>query len=215
MSETLKTRTPHRSGLLPSLATLPNQANPIWLTGAIAFMEGSAFDWTRQSLIHWLTEFLVAPGLMALPPIIREPDAASVALDLRADCGGSMPELLTRARRRVRSALQGIIAPSVDDRFLNAALFSGRVQRVEVNHRPTWVPAPRETHCLSDVVLSLFASSILSDRSFFEMHLCVCRDCDRVFFRTAREREDLCDEHAPSLKDALEASSGVRATQRR
>jgi len=190
---------------------LPNHPSLIWLTGALAFMEGSPFEWTRQDLVDWFTEYLVSPGLMPRPPIAREPDATSVSLDPRADCGGNVAELLTRSRRRVIAALRGIIAPIVDDRFLNAALYSSRVQRAEMNGRPVWMPSPRETNCLSDIVLSLFAANILMDREYFQAHLCICKTCERIFFRQSRDREDTCDEHTP-LQGTDGATSELRLT---
>lgn len=219
MSDNLKTKTPHRSGTVPTLSVLPKHPSLIWLTGALAFMEGSAFEWTRQDLVDWFTEYLVSPGLMTRPPIAREPDATSISLDPRADCGGNVQELLTRARRRVISALRGIIAPITDDRFLNAALYSTRVQRSDVNGRPVWMPSPRETNCVSDIVLSLFAANILMDREYFQAHLCICKTCDRIFFREAREREDVCHEHssiAPAApKDIPQETVQLRAVIRR
>jgi hypothetical protein len=188
-------RRPHTPRTHPSFPTLPGLQSINGLRGGLAFLEGAASEWTTADLLDWFTEHLVSPGLMKRPQIVREPGATPVMLDPRADAGKPLEELLLKARGRIVAALRGLIAPVADDRFLNAAIYGGRVRRASVGGRPAWVPSPREIDFLGDVVLSLLAADILLDREFFRAHLCICEVCSRVSFKKAPEARSVCAEH--------------------
>jgi hypothetical protein len=68
---------------------------------------------------------------------------------------------------------------------MTAAIFTGRVRRAPVGESMTWVPRPRNDDSLSDVIMSLFVSDILTRREFYEQNLCICRLCGRVRFDTS------------------------------
>lgn len=161
----------------------------------MAFMERPASEWTVRDVVDWFNDHLVEPGLMKRPQMIREPGATPVPLDPRMEPGRDLEELLTKVRARVVAAVRGLIAPVCDDRFLNAAIYGGRVRRAAVGGRPVWVASPREIDFLGDVVLSLLAADVLLDREFYRMHLCVCEVCGRVSFKDGPHARSLCSEH--------------------
>jgi hypothetical protein len=136
---------------------------------------------------------------MKRPHIVRELGATPVVLDPRLDSpSNNLEELLTKARTRVTAALRGLIAPVADDRFLNAAIYSGRVRRSTVGGRPAWVASPREIDFLCDIVLSLLATDILLNREFFRIHLCFCEVCSRMTLKEELKVRALCGEHRSS-----------------
>lgn len=199
MADNSNSSAPPRFDVFHSFPTLPYLARTTGLRGGIAFLEGPSSEWTRQDLIDWFNEHIVSPGLMPLPPLIREPPLTPVSLNPTVHCRGNVPEMLARARQRVTAALRGIVAPVVDDRFLSAAIYGSRVRRAEYNGRPVWEACPREVDCLSDMVLSLFASAILIDREFYRLHLSICKKCERISFYQARERKDACADHRDEI----------------
>lgn len=188
-------RPPHTPRTLPSFPTLPGLQSINGLRGGLAFLEGPASEWTTKDLQDWFVDHLVTPGLMKRPQIVREPGAPPVTMDPRVDGGSHLEELITKARVRVVAALRGLVAPIADDRFLNAAIYGGRVRRAAVGGRPVWLASPRELDFLGDVVLSLLAADILLDREFYRAHLCICEVCGRVSFKEAPDGRGLCSEH--------------------
>ena len=115
----------------------------------------------------------------------------SGALPADKHCSAFLPEIpptdetaaiLVRTRARVVGHLRGLLQSPVDDRFLSAAIFAGRVRRVVVGDTMQWVPRPRSHDILSDIVTSLFVSDILGRREFYAQNLCICDTCGRVRF---------------------------------
>jgi hypothetical protein len=151
--------------------------------------------WTVGDLEEWFAMYLVEPGFMKRPRCVREPGTAPVPLDSRVDAVASLGDVLSSARLRVIAAVRGLLAPVADDRFLNAAIFGGRVRRAVVAGSPVWVPSPRETDFLGEIVLSLFAADILPDRDFYRAHLCFCDVCDQLAFNGRRPAASLCARH--------------------
>ena len=49
------------------------------------------------------------------------------------------------------------------------------------------------------IVLSLFASAILSDRVLYDHTLCVCDTCGRIAFDDAPAMRRTCTAHAPRV----------------
>ena len=97
------------------------------------------------------------------------------------------------ARWRVILTLRGLLAKPCDDRFLQAAIFARRVERVD----GAWRAQSRDADLLSDMVLSLFAADVLSYRDFYEQSLCLCDVCGRVSFNPAATTRAGCADHVP------------------
>jgi hypothetical protein len=116
----------------------------------------------------------------------------------------SLPALLSVARNTVLATLRGFIDKPSDDRFVTAALFSGRVRRA---HGPSpragnpggsvsrWIPRPDPDGPLSALVLSLFVVDMLTHREVYDRALCVCDVCGRVSFREGVPRRLACPVH--------------------
>jgi hypothetical protein len=152
------------------------------LHGGVAFMDGASRHWTQGELFLWLDDFVVQPGWMRMPRALREPGTYPVELDARVRLAHGFEALTLKARARVGAALSGYLAPVPDERFLHAAIYGGRVRRGLIDGRPAWVPSPRETDFLSDVVLSLFAVDLLQNGDRYRPHMGVCATCSRISF---------------------------------
>jgi hypothetical protein len=105
--------------------------------------------------------------------------------------------------------LRGLLAKPAADAFLNGAIFAGRVQRVSHAGASAWRATPRPADTLSDIVLSLFVTDILSNRQRYDADLSVCDTCGRVGFETRSLVRTGCQEHPPASKPG----SDSRATQ--
>ncbi|WP_437655464.1 hypothetical protein [Sorangium sp. So ce1182] len=163
------------------------------LAGALQFMQVTTRPWEPHELAAWLHEHVVAPGWMRAPRALREPGAETVELAGIDERHREVAALVERARRRVALALLDFVAPNPDGGFLRAALYSARVRWSVVGERSGWLPAPRESDLLSDIVLSLFAAEILSDAELYRGHMTVCAGCGRVAFaQEARPRSAGC-----------------------
>jgi hypothetical protein len=114
-------------------------------------------------------------------------------------------KVLDLARTRAVVALRGLLARPVDDRFLAAAIFTGRVRRRMIAGQNRWVARPEPTAPLSAIVLSLFAVDILTNRELYDRELCVCDTCGRMSFSLDPTMRRACSDHAP--KDSR--ASGV------
>jgi hypothetical protein len=146
----------------------------------------------RDTLDLWIDQNLVSPGYVFRPLRIFEPIFGSLPTD--KGCSPFLPEtpptdetsaLLVRARARVIGHLRGLLRTPAEDRFLSAAIFSGRVRRQLIGQTMTWVPRPRGHDAFSDIITSLFVSDILSRREFYVQNLCICQYCGRVRFDAA------------------------------
>jgi hypothetical protein len=186
------------------MATLVPVARTPWsrdaLVGGIAFLDGTTSpQWGLDDLRAWFGEHLLRTGCMMTPLLVSEPSAGSVPLYQQPPASPhAVRELLAAARARVLGALRGLSDAQVDDRFLTAAIFTGRVSRQSVRGVPRWLPRPRAATPLSDIVLSLFAADALAHREIYDQLLSVCDTCDRVTFHTGGRRT--CPEHmAPPL----------------
>jgi hypothetical protein len=174
------------------------------LAAGLEFLEASAAPgWGVRGVRDWLDEHLVEPGHMRRPIALTEPGAGSVTLhesDAEAlTSSANLPGLLAGARIRIISALRGLNASPTDDRFLSAAIFAGRVQRLRTLSESHWVPQPDPAAPLSGIVLSLFAVDVLSHRDEYEKRLCVCDVCDRVTFQDGALRRKSCPDHLPQM----------------
>jgi hypothetical protein len=139
---------------------------------------------------------------MPRPTQLTEPMAGTLLLDQIAAPGAPpsatkamLDRILGRARSRVVFTLRGLIAAPPDDRFLEVAKSGGRVQPLGLGTKVSWIARPQREDSLSDVVLSLFAADILSNRSLYDQNLCVCDTCGRVSFRAKMMARTGCREH--------------------
>lgn len=174
------------------------------LAAGLEFLEASgAPGWSVRGVRDWLLEHLVKPGHMRPPFVLIEPGAGSVTLhegDAKSlTSPANLPRLLAGARIRIISALRGLNASPTDDRFLSAAIFAGRVQRLRTLSESHWVPQLEPTAPLSGIVLSLFAVDVLSHRDEYEKRLSVCDVCDRITFQDGALRRTSCPDHLPQM----------------
>jgi hypothetical protein len=197
-------------GNSPALAAAPirNSSAPTMaraeLLAGLAFLEGSRnHHWGVLGLREWFDEHLVQTGAMMPPIVVTELSAGTVALHGSSSQGltsqSNLPKVLIAARIRVLTALRGLLASPADDRFLTAAIFTGRVRRMRVDGASRWVVRPEPTATLSSIVLSLFAADVLSRREMYDRALCVCEECDRVTFDYAADQRASCPDHLPSV----------------
>ena len=184
------------------------------LLAGLRFVEGIASGWTVTELRAWFTDEMVAPGRMERVSMVHEAAVGSIALDpgacppsARAGSLDDLPKLLAMSRSRVVVTLRAFIADSSDDRFLQAAIYRGRVQRVSSG--ALWIARPLESDLLADIVLSLFAADALMYRSFHDECLCVCNACGRISFAPSVTSRGGCVEHPPRSG----AGSGTRRTE--
>jgi hypothetical protein len=184
---------------------IPKAARPRRaLIAGLAFLEGSADPgWSARGVRDWFDQHLVEPGHMRAPAAITEPGAGRASL-LESDAdpltsSSIVPRLVAGARLRTITALRGLNASPTDDRFLSAAIFAGRVQRLRGRSESYWVPQPEPTAPLSGIVLSLFAVDVLSHRDEYEKRLSVCDICDRITFQDGALRRTSCPAHLPPL----------------
>lgn len=178
---------------LPTLPSLPAAAGGVdraGLLAGLAFLETVTPTSREQSLVPWLGSVAERFAWSGLPASVGEPFAGALLLGTSAAATG-LPQLLVAAREVVVKTLRGFLA--ADDRFLQAAIFAGRVRRDP--SASSWVARPREADALSDIVLSLFAADILAHREFHDQALCVCEMCGRVSFNPRVTTRVGCIEH--------------------
>jgi hypothetical protein len=180
------------------------------LAAGLAFLD-LAVEAARAAKIRggditaWLKAWLVNPGLMPMPPTVQEPGAGTVAVGTASSgawatgTDARLCRIVAAASGRVTLTLGGMLASPVDDRFLSAAIHSGRVTRTSGERGPTWRASPSITDRLSDVVLSLFAADALSNRDEYDACLCVCDVCGKVALRPGQLARTRCEEHEESV----------------
>jgi hypothetical protein len=183
------------------------------LPAGLAFLDGAS-SWGARELIAWFDEAFVTPGYMDPPTIVADPAFGTAPLHrairpqatrpVRVD---DVPLISARARVRVIEALRGFIGRPSDDRFLQAAIFAERVQRVRLDRTAIWAPSPKEIDALANIALSLFVADILTHREFFEANLCVCDVCGQVSFEREVTTRRGCRRHTPRT----ESTSGFHS----
>jgi hypothetical protein len=196
----------HRDGVRRAPRSSGQMVRP-GLAAGLAFMEVAQAEPVRGAdLAAWFRRYLVAPGTMTMPGNVFEPGTGIVplgmgttgpfsnALDLR------LSRIIGVSRVRVAVSLAGLLASPCDDRFLNTAVFTGRVERASGDGgEPGWRPTPKVTDRLSDIALSLFAADALSHREEYESGLCVCDVCGQVWMEPERVPRSLCPQHERSF----------------
>lgn len=181
-------------------ATLPTASECRGLLAGLVFLDGTlSGTWRASDLADWFGEHLVERRLMKRPRVILEPRLPPLLLDPRAETTKEdVDHLISRARSRVLDAVRGFAGATAHDGFLNAAIFSSRVQRRKVDNIPRWVPLPHESDFLSDIVLSLMAADVLMDREYYRSHISVCEVCERVALEAHPDRVGRCFQHRGS-----------------
>jgi hypothetical protein len=187
-----------------------SSSNRAALLGGLEFLEvGSHPGWNIGDLRAWFDEHLVERGCMILPRVVMEPGAGSVPLCVGPLASRShLARILIAARVRVVSTLRGLIALPADDRFLTAAIFSGRVSRRRVERENEWVARPDPTGSLSSIVLSLFAVDVLSHREVYDKLLSVCDTCHRITFQEEATARYSCLAHLPRVSGFIQPVTG-------
>lgn len=172
--------------------------------GGLLFVERVATgNFGPIELGDWIDEHLVSVGRMPRPLRVFQPGVGAFHLEPPIDPASAPPQvdleqLLGAVRARVVAAIRGLIGAPPDDRFLAAAIYNGRVERVKVSEKMAWVARPRVDDALGDIVLSLFAADILSNREVYEQRLCVCEMCGRIsFWEGTTVPRWGCAEHKP------------------
>jgi hypothetical protein len=183
----------------PSSQYIAAAGDRIAIVAGLAFLDGVASGgFGPGELRGWIEMHLVRPKRMAWAGEIQEAGFGTITLHEGAVSLSALSNalrvqgLISMARKRVVIALRGLLGAPVDDRFLNAAIFSGRVQRSTQGQSASWAPQPKGSDTLSDIVLSLFAADILSHRETYERGLCVCDACGRVWFDPMTEERRAC-----------------------
>lgn len=199
--------------MIHTLPAIPGISDGVTDRGALlaglTFMEGSAAGWALPELYDWFEDYASMLGRAAPPSVVSDVVLGFFPLQRTIAFGvgdPDMSELLTTTHRRVALSLRGLITQPSDDRFLQAAIFAGRVRRERRGKVSVWAAFAHDTDHLSDIVLSLFVVDVLAYREFYEQNLCVCDVCDRVSFNPSHPRAG-CADHAP----ARDAASGEHA----
>jgi hypothetical protein len=170
------------------------------LLAGLTFMEGSAAGWALPELQDWFLDYASMLGRVAPPSAVSDLVLGLFPLQRDSAFGVGDPdlsELLTTTRWRVALTLRGLITQPSDDRFLQAAIFAGRVRRERRGKISVWAAFAQDTDHLSDIVLSLFVIDILAYREFYEQNLCVCDACGRISFNPSIPRAG-CADHVPA-----------------
>lgn len=178
------------------------------LLAGLAFLEGSRnHHWGVAGLCDWFDEHLVKTGAMMTPIVVTEMSAGTVALHGASSHGlasqSHLPKILIAARIRVLTALRGLLGSPTDDRFLTAAIFTGRIRRMRFDGANRWVVRPEPTATLSSTVLALFAIDVLSHREMYDRAFCVCDVCDRVTFEYTSLQRASCPDHRTSTSGVI------------
>jgi hypothetical protein len=199
---------------MPTLPQIKGAGERRALLAGVTFLEASSAGiMTFDELCEWFAEHVVIGGLMELPPIVNEPQAGSIPLGRhrasRPPPAQIVAQIVALARGRVVAALRGLLATPADDRFLAAALFSGRVRRRRGPHGSQWVAQIEPSTPLSGIVLSLFAVDILSNRNAYDRSACVCDTCGRLSFQDAPLTRRNCHEH-PGHASGFTRAVGAR-----
>ena len=172
---------------------------------ALAFVEGTRGAWRASDLVAWCRTHLLEPGYLTLwnagsgRLLITE---GAARLEVPIEAGGSELSLdvpstkwmLATARDRVIAGLGQLLTIPADDRFVRAAVYTGRVRRVSDGRASSWRPVLGEGELLSYWVLALFAADALAHREVYDELLGICEVCGAVSLRVSSQRRR-CPQH--------------------
>jgi hypothetical protein len=199
-----------RVSLQPSaVATLPSgtRGDRRALLGALFLLEASTtWSMTVSDLVVWFDEYLVIPGFMRRPARVYEHGTLHVYLErsvIRPSQEVTLRNMLNVTRKEVCAVLEGFVEVPHDDRFLTFFVATTRVSMSQSGIKSYWRPQPRHTDRLSDIVLSLLAADILSNRRLYEDRLSVCNECGRLSFRQNQAQNQICPKHGRPVLDAI------------
>jgi hypothetical protein len=178
---------------------------------ALSFVEGTRTTWRAQELATWCRDHLLASGYLspwnATTGLIITEGQARLEIPLRGDVTTPLFDvpstkwLLSTARERVLAGLSQLLATPADDRFVRAAVYTGRVRRVTEGRSSSWRPCLREGELLSCWVLGLFAADVLAQREVYDELFGICEVCGAVSIRVAAERRR-CAAHATASRSS-------------
>jgi hypothetical protein len=179
-----------RLGHLPPGATAAAIADDA-RQAALAFVNGSAFRWTKRDLADWLEGPYAAVthnagprahsvgGSDALP--LRELDIAMVVRD---------------ARWHVLAQLEAAALPRAELSFSDRLFALGYVVPAWADDGIAWLPVDRARGGrLRTRVLSLFAADALARPRDYTETLFICHRCDLVVFDAVARRQGSCGHH--------------------
>lgn len=167
---------------------------------ALEFMDGALGGWDGHQFVDWCRRRLLGRGLLSMADPISgrlatvEEGAGRVVIptspyaDIDPIYLPYARRLVEVARGRVVSALSGFLRSPLDDRFVSAAIYAGRVRRVRAGDAVTWQPSLREGEPVSHWVLALFAVDALGAREDYDQKLSLCESCGAVSFAPDRQR---------------------------
>ncbi len=172
------------------------------LLAALAFTEG-ATAWTAADLAAWFRAHArvlgrdTPPRSASTPAPGSAPPPFAALLGARKSSKDPVSRMIAASRWQVIMTLRGLLSTPCDDRFLNAAIFSGRIRR----EGGEWRIEVRDGDALADVVLGLFAVDVLEHRELHQQKLCVCDTCGRISYDPAATTRGGCPEHVPAHED--------------
>ena len=172
-------------------------ARPL-LVAAKVFLDATYVGgWTNRDLHEWFDRHIVSAGWMPLPIAVNEPGAGTIPLH---GAGAEVPsqrllDLLGAARAVVVTTLRGLLASPMDDRFLAAVIYAGRVRRRRFHGETEWTPTPEPSAPLSAVLMSILTADILAHRDFYKEQLTICDLCARVDFEEGLAQRRRCASH--------------------
>jgi hypothetical protein len=164
---------------------------------ALEFCEGIRQGWGVQELIQWIQVRLVQSGKLRLNQPntfstgVREDKSPAIFVPIQGICSLQESEqralqvIMMQAHQRCLRLLSGLLDSPQDDRFISAAIYAGRVQRVKLPNRVSvWEPRLMEGEALSDWVLAFFVCDALQRRESYEQQLTICETCNSVSFQS-------------------------------
>ncbi|MFT3764187.1 MAG: hypothetical protein QM820_01500 [Minicystis sp.] len=172
------------------------------LCAGLSFMDAARSESLGLGdLVTWMRGHLVEPGLMPMPGSVHEPGVGAVPISEAPNHAWATSHeqraarIVATARVRVAVMLGGLVARPLDDRFLAAAIFAGRVTRMNTEDGRAWLPSPKEGDRLSDIVLACFAADALDHRDEYDDRLSVCEVCGRIGFARDTVLRTRCAQH--------------------
>ena len=180
---------------------------------ALSFVEGTRGGWRASDLVSWCRTCLLEPGYLtpwnaSSGRLLVTEGAARLEIPIAASHGEelaldvpSTKWMLSTARERVLAGLGQLMTTPPDDRFVRAAVYTGRVRRVSDGRTSSWRPVLGEGELLSYWVLALFAADALAHREVYDELLGICEVCGAVSLRVSSQRRR-CAQHGPASRSS-------------
>jgi hypothetical protein len=177
------------------LRCLPLGATPLGVAdearkAALAFLDGSAFRWSKGELAQWLSG-----------PYARVTAHVGAGQNARRARGGvsafQVSAILCDARWRVLAELEAAALCHGRLAFIDRSVARGLVVPARADGGLAWLPV-NATARLRDRVLSLFAADALARPLDYVHDLHVCPRCESVAFDSSARRRGHCGNHRQS-----------------